>query len=134
MNDSESELDADLDTNMATPAPPVTAAQMRDMLQNLDTRLIVFEGKLGTTKAQLATTQAELKATQTELVKAKATVSGDPAKVKVKLEQLDKYGGDRDMLLGWIIAIRNYIDYNSHQFTTEESKTWYAATRLRLGA
>ena len=47
------------------------------------------------------------------------------------MEQLDKYGGDRDLLLGWITAMRNYIDYNVYQFPTEETKTRYAATRLK---
>ena len=116
---------------MAT-STPTTAAQLRDALQALDTRITAFEGKLEATETQLATTQAELAATQAELAKAKVAAGGmDPAKVKVKLEQPDKYGGDRDILLGWITAIRNYIDHNSHQFATEESKTRYAATRFK---
>ena len=105
---SDAELDDDLDTIMATPATPNIAQQLRNDLQALAARVTASEGKLTTTKAQLTTTQGQLATAQAELATTKAelakvkTTSGstNPTKTKVKLEQPDKYGGDRDLLPG----------------------------------
>lgn len=111
-------------------AEPPTPAQMRDAIEGIAARVGEAEDKLTATEAELAATKNDNAVLKGRLEAAEAHVR-DPTKGKVKLEQPEKYGGDRETLPRWITAMRNYIDHNSHQFITDESKTRYAATRLK---
>jgi hypothetical protein len=96
---------------MATPAP--TQQQVLAQLQEKIAQLEKDNGEL----------QTLINEAHTKIDKKKP--------VKVKLEQPEKFGGDPAKLGGFLIEMANYHEHHDEMFEDEESKTRYAATRLK---
>ena len=53
------------------------------------------------------------------------------AKRKAKLEALDKFGGEKDKLTGFITQMQNYFQYYLDQFSSEDAKVMYTTSCLK---
>ena len=103
--------DLDLDNIMATPT--MTPEQVLRQLQEEVAKLRKENGEM----------QTLINEAHARIDKKKPT--------KVKLEQPEKFGGDPAKLGGFLIEVANYHEHHDEMFEDEESKTRYAATRLK---
>ena len=95
-------------------AAPVTQAQLQALLEQFNNRITQLEAENGQLQQEI--NEASLRA---------------GTKAKAKMELPDKYGGEKELLDGFLTEMQSYLQYYPEKFPDEDSKVKLAASRLK---